>query len=162
MSQGKSKSHKLRLEGSSPSTATKNTGIACPKLRFRFAKTKVNLNLILFIHMNLLQNLKDIYHTYTTLVYQLLCMFLATLCIAMYMLTQFNYGYMEAYKAQIDMLRQRTEGQSKQLIVLEERYKQQQQELNAFKSRTIAVETNLQYEIQVLKYPQKSITHLKR
>ena len=112
--------------------------------------------------MNLLQNLKNIYHTYTTLVYQLLCMFLATLCMAMYILTQFNYGYMEAYKAQIDMLRQRTEGQSKQLIVLEERYNKQQQEFNAFKSRTIAVETNLQYEIQQLKPPQKSITHLKR
>jgi hypothetical protein len=112
--------------------------------------------------MNLLQNLKNIYHTYTTLVYQLLCMFLATLCLAMYILTQFNYGYMEAYKAQIDMLRQRTEGQSKQLILLEERYKQQQQEFNAFKSRTIAVETNLLYEVQQLKPPQKSITHLKR
>ena len=112
--------------------------------------------------MNLLQNLKNIYHTYTTLVYQLLCMFLATLCMAMYVLTQFNYGYMEAYKAQIDMLRQRTEGQAKQLIVLEERYKQQQLEFIAFKSRTVAVETNLQYEVQQLKSPQKSITHLKR
>ena len=69
---------------------------------------------------------------------------------------------MEAYKAQIDMLRQRTEGQAKQLILLEERYKQQQQEFIAFKSRTIAVETNLQYEVQQLKSPQKSITHLKR
>ena len=76
--------------------------------------------------MNLLEHLRVIYYTYTTLVYQLLCMFLATLCMAMYILTQFNYGYMEAYKAQIDMLRQRTEGQAKQLIVLEERYKQQQ------------------------------------
>ena len=104
----------------------------------------------------------DFLGNYTTLVYQLLCMFLATLCLAMYVLTQFNYGYMEAYKAQIDMLRQRTEGQSKQLIVLEERYKQQQLEFNAFKSRTIAVETNLQYEVQQLKSPQKSITHLKR
>jgi hypothetical protein len=114
--------------------------------------------------MNLLQNLKDIYHTYTTLVYQLLCMFLATLCIAMYMLTQFNYGYMEAYKAQIDMLRQRTEGQTKQLIVLEERYKQQQLEFNAFKSRTVAVDSHLAAEIQLLKSanPQKPITHLKR
>jgi hypothetical protein len=112
--------------------------------------------------MNLLQNLKNIYHTYTTLVYQLLCMFLATLCIAMYTLTQFNYGYMEAYKAQIDMLRQRTEGQTKQLIVLEERYKQQQQEFNSFKSRTIAVENHLAVEIQQLKSPQKPITHLKR
>jgi hypothetical protein len=92
--------------------------------------------------MNLLQNLKNIYHTYTTLVYQLLCMFLATLC--------------------IDMLRQRTEGQTKQLIVLEERYKQQQQEFNAFKSRTIAVENHLAVEIQQLKSPQKPITHLKR
>ena len=115
--------------------------------------------------MNLLQNLKNIYHTYTTLVYQLFCMFLATLCIAMYTLTQFNYGYMEAYKAQIDMLRQRTEGQTKQLILLEERYKQQQQEFNAFKSRTIGVENHLNSEIQVLKSAnpqQKPITHLKR
>jgi len=124
--------------------------------------SQVNLNLYLFIHMKLLEHLRVIYYTYTTLVYQLLCMFLATLCLAMYVLTQFNYGYMEAYKAQIDMLRQRTEGQSKQLIVLEERYKQQQLEFNAFKSRTIAVETNLQYEVQQLKSPQKSITHLKR
>ena len=112
--------------------------------------------------MNLLQNLKNIYYTYTTLVYQLFCMFLATLCFAMYILTQFNYGYMEAYKAQIDMLRQRTEGQTKQLIILEERYKQQQQEFNAFKSRTIGVENHLAAEIQVLKSPQKPITHLKR
>ena len=124
--------------------------------------SQVNLSLYLFIHMKLLEHLTIIYHTYTTLVYQLLCMFLATLCLAMYILTQFNYGYMEAYKAQIDMLRQRTEGQSKQLIVLEERYKQQQQEFNAFKSRTVAVETNLQYEVQQLKSPQKPITHLKR
>ena len=112
--------------------------------------------------MNLLQNLKDIYHTYTTLVYQLFCMFLLTLCMAMVVLTQFNYGYMEAYKAQIDMLRQRTEGQAKQIIILEERYRQQQLEFNAFKSRTIAVETNLQYEVQQLKSHQKPITHLKR
>jgi len=124
--------------------------------------SQVNLSLYLFIHMKLLEHLTVIYHTYTTLVYQLLCMFLATLCLAMYMLTQFNYGYMEAYKAQIDMLRQRTEGQSKQLIILEERYNKQQQEFNAFKSRTVAVETNLQYEVQQLKSPQKSITHLKR
>ena len=112
--------------------------------------------------MKLLEHLRVIYYTYTTLVYQLLCMFLATLCMAMYVLTQFNYGYMEAYKAQIDMLRQRTEGQAKQLIILEERYKQQQLDLIAFKSRTVGAETHLAAEIQQLKNPQKPITHLKR
>ena len=113
--------------------------------------------------MNLLQNLKTIYYTYTTLVYQLLCVFFATLFMCTLMLAQFNYGYMEAYKAQIDMLKQRSEGHAKQIVLLEERYRQQQQELNAFKSRTIGVENQLNAEIQLLKSPQKqSITHLKR
>jgi len=115
--------------------------------------------------MNLLQNLKTIYYTYTTLVYQMLCVFFATLFMCTLMLAQFNYGYMEAYKAQIDMLKQRSEGHAKQIVLLEERYRQQQLELNAFKSRTVGVENQLNAEIQILKStaPQKqSITHLKR
>jgi hypothetical protein len=57
VSQGKSKSHKLRLEGSSPSAATNSIPTdssqsikenRSPKQRFRFALHKVNLNLYLF------------------------------------------------------------------------------------------------------------------
>jgi len=57
VSQGKGKPHKLSPEGSSPSAATNSIPTdssqsikenRSPKQRFRFTKTKVNLNLYLF------------------------------------------------------------------------------------------------------------------
>jgi 5-bromo-4-chloroindolyl phosphate hydrolysis protein len=107
--------------------------------------------------------IKEIYFEHTVEVYQSICVLFFVTIIALLSILEFKSGVMEGYKATFALLKTRSDEQIREIAILQEHYKYQQQELNQLKYKVISSDNNLRRDIEDLKQQQNPpIKHLKR
>lgn len=94
---------------------------------------------------------KQFYIEYTTEFYQFVCLVLFCTTLILFGILEFKSGVMEAYKANLVMLKGRSDQQIREIAVLEEKYKLQQQEINQLRLRVLTSDNSLRKDIEDLK-----------
>ena len=94
---------------------------------------------------------KEIYYQYTVEVYQSICILLLFIVIVLWTIIEFKSGIMEGYKSTLALLKTRSDQQVKEITILQEQYKYQQQELTQLKTRVIASDNNIRRDVEDLK-----------
>ena len=106
---------------------------------------------------------KELYYQYTIEIYQSICVFFFVTIIGLLSILEFKSGVMEGYKATFTLLKTRSDQQIKEIAILQEQYKYQQQELAQLKTRVINADNTIRRDIEDLKMQQNpAIKHLKR
>lgn len=95
--------------------------------------------------------LKEIYFEYTVEVYQFLCLFFAVTVLILLGILEFKSGVMEGYKHSLVLLKTRSDQQVREITILQEQYKFQQQEVVQLKARVIAADNTIRRDIEDLK-----------
>jgi hypothetical protein len=95
--------------------------------------------------------LKEIYFEYTVEVYQFLCLFFAVTVLILLGILEFKSGVMEGYKHSLVLLKTRSDQQVREITILQEQYKFQQQEVVQLKARVISADNNIRRDIEDLK-----------
>ena len=94
---------------------------------------------------------KEIYYQYTIEVYQSICVFLFVITIVLWTIIEFKSGMMEGYKSTLALLKTRSDQQVREITILQEQYKFQQQEVAQLKARVIAADNIIRRDIEDLK-----------
>ena len=94
---------------------------------------------------------KQFYSEYTTEFYQFVCLVLLCTTLILFGILEFKSGVMEAYKTNLVMLKGRSDQQIREIAVLEEKYKLQQQEINQLRLRVLTSDNSLRKDIEDLK-----------
>jgi len=106
---------------------------------------------------------KEIYYQYTIEVYQSICIFLLFIVIVLWTIIEFKSGMMEGYKSTLALLKTRSDQQVREITILQEQYKYQQQELTQLKTRVISSDNNIRRDVEDLKTKvNPTIKQLKR
>jgi len=95
--------------------------------------------------------LKEIYFDYTVEVYQFLCLFFAVTVLILLGILEFKSGVMEGYKHSLVLLKTRSDQQVREITILQEQYKLQQQEVAQLKARVVSADNNIRKDIEDLK-----------
>lgn len=94
---------------------------------------------------------KELYYQYTIEVYQSICVFLFVITIVLWAIIEFKSGMMEGYKSTITLLKTRSDEQIREIVILQEHYKYQQQEIVQLKTRVAVADNNIRRDIEDLK-----------
>jgi len=94
---------------------------------------------------------KLFYYQYTIEIYQSLCVFCFIMIIVLLGILEFKSGVMEGYKANLALLKTRSDQQVREITILQEQYKYQQQEFIQLKNRVILADNNIRKDIEDLK-----------
>jgi hypothetical protein len=108
--------------------------------------------------------IKLFYYQYAIEIYQsLLVLFFITI-ISLLCILEFKSGAMESYKHTLVLLKTRSDQQIREIVILQEQYKYQTQEITQLKARVAYADTAMRKDIEDLKTKTNSppIKHLKR
>ena len=111
----------------------------------------------------LTNKLKEIYFEHTVEVYQFLSIFFVIIIISLLGILEFKSGVMEGYKSTLALLKTRSDQQVREITILQEQYKFQQQEVAQLKTRVITTDNIIRRDIEDLKIKvNPTIKQLKR
>lgn len=99
----------------------------------------------------MLDRFKELYYQYTIEVYQSICVFLFTVILILWSVIEFKTGVMDGYKYTLVLLKTRSDEQIREIVILQEQYKYQQQELTQLKNRVILADNTIRKDIEDLK-----------
>jgi len=99
----------------------------------------------------MLSRFKEIYYQYTIEVYQSICVFLFVVIVMLYGVIEFKTGVMEGYKSTLALLKTRSDQQIREIVILQEQYKYQTQEIILLKAKVTHADNTMRKDIEDLK-----------